>query len=1177
MGRAFKATKTLASACSDLEQDVSFIQEPYSLKNKIIGFPLRTKIIQYPENPKVAIIIHNDKITVFPIIIQQKIIITKLFWNSIETTVINCYLPPQGNIMPEILEIEKFLASTNEAANVLIVGDFNAKNELWGGNLTDKRGEEIFEFYSRHDLFMVNSSKSLPTFETANGRSWIDLTISSQSLYSQIKGWEVLEYNSDSDHRYIKIELFNVQAKKEKRLTAMGEIRVLKALEGDEWLLRKAEEDIRGSSQLEHILEQFYYKIDQLVKKFSKNVTSKGKEKPWWNPNLEIQRKKVRALRRRFQRCGSDLRDQFKKDYLAGLKDFQTNLEDAKTNSWKEYCGKHKSNPFAIPYKIAANKIKKSIIFQSMIQEDGETTKTREDTIRYILENLYEVATEDAEPSTGRQLHEQTPNTTSEIIKFTTGEVDHVVNNLRKNISPGPDKIKTPFIQTLYKIHKKFFLNIFNAAARLRYFPSRWKISKVVLIPKNKSQQSQDPQNFRPIAINSIFGKIFEKVLYHRYYYYFSINKLFPNNQFGFTYGKSAILALHNLKNNIVDTIQKKDNVVVISLDIKNAFGSINYDSVTNILIDLKVPHDIIKMIGHMLIDRRIIYEQEQNIEVKLAKGAPQGSPLSPFLWNLIISDLLTKEMPENTSIQAFADDVTLVVRGKSRIKIEREAAQALQIVENWSKNHGLRFSHHKCQFINIGKEYKNRSPVIKLGAHSIKRVQAMKILGVVFDNKLSFLPHLKEIKQKVTNITSGLAQFSGTDWGITPQQIRQIYTQSIERTIVYGSPIWYPPVHERNKKNIEKINKLKSIQRIPLMKIAKAFQTVSNDALNIICNIPPVHLTIEKENELFNILHSTRKIRVGEEQFGKDDIANKVDLSTIHPAKRKGYDYTKKIGIADYSFYTDGSEQEGGCGAAYVVQDRAGRTIKYRQIKLPVYSNNFEAETAAILEALIEIQTMNPNKHYQIITDSLSTLQALKNPNNANFFVHKIRVKLNEMENIKITLVYTKAHAGTQGNELADQLAKEAIREGLPYTTPISKSFVKKQLYKGSLEQWNTHWNTVGKQSYIYQWIKNIRHIPTFFPPGYWTTQAVTAHGRFPFYFHRFKITEGDKCPCGDDATSFDHYLDSCKLTENERRTLTKKFKNPSKSKPEIIKDKTLTGTIEQIVRLINDRVLQA
>lgn len=172
--------------------------------------------------------------------------------------------------------------------------------------------------------------------------------------------------------------------------------------------------------------------------------------------------------------------------------------------------------------------------------------------------------------------------------------------------------------------------------------------------------------------------------------------------------------------------------------------------------------------------------------------GAPQGSPLSPFLWNLIISELLNKQMPENTTIQALADDITLLIKGKSRSSLEKEAESALNIVYDWSIKNKLTFSNDKCEFINIGAEYKNRPPVIKLGNKSMKRVTQMKTLGVIFDNKLSFIPHLKEVKKKVINITAGFLKFSSIQGGMSPKQLRQIYIRSIERTIDYGSPIWY-------------------------------------------------------------------------------------------------------------------------------------------------------------------------------------------------------------------------------------------------------------------------------------------------------------------------------------------------------------------------------------------------
>lgn len=65
----------------------------------------------------------------------------------------------------------------------------------------------------------------------------------------------------------------------------------------------------------------------------------------------------------------------------------------------------------------------------------------------------------------------------------------------------------------------------------------------------------------------------------------------------------------------------------------------------------------------------------------------------------------------------------------------------------------------------------------------------------------------------------------------------------------------------------------------------------------------PPVYLTIQKENKLFNVLHSFEKFRLENQEFGKDHIAQKIDLSVIHPSERKRYEFSTKIGVADYNF----------------------------------------------------------------------------------------------------------------------------------------------------------------------------------------------------------------------------------------------------------------------------------
>ena len=45
-----------------------------------------------------------------------------------------------------------------------------------------------------------------------------------------------------------------------------------------------------------------------------------------------------------------------------------------------------------------------------------------------------------------------------------------------------------------------------------------------------------------------------------------------------------------------------------------------------------------------------------------MTKGCIQGSVCGPTFWNLILDDLLNIDLPEGCYIQAFADDVFLLV-----------------------------------------------------------------------------------------------------------------------------------------------------------------------------------------------------------------------------------------------------------------------------------------------------------------------------------------------------------------------------------------------------------------------------------------------------------------------------------------------------------------------------------
>lgn len=142
--------------------------------------------------------------------------------------------------------------------------------------------------------------------------------------------------------------------------------------------------------------------------------------------------------------------------------------------------------------------------------------------------------------------------------------------------------------------------------------------------------------------------------------------------------------------------------------------------------------------------------------------GSPQGSPLSPLLWNLMTAKLLNIKFPEGTYALAFADDISIVVKGKSRNEIEQKANTITNSIDKWATQMRVEFNAEKSHFITIGKQYNSHPPRIKIGGKRAKNVKEIKILGVIIDTKLSFLPHLEYIKNKVTYLTHQLSKFTG-------------------------------------------------------------------------------------------------------------------------------------------------------------------------------------------------------------------------------------------------------------------------------------------------------------------------------------------------------------------------------------------------------------------------------
>jgi len=135
----------------------------------------------------------------------------------------------------------------------------------------------------------------------------------------------------------------------------------------------------------------------------------------------------------------------------------------------------------------------------------------------------------------------------------------------------------------------------------------------------------------------------------------------------------------------------------------------------------------------------------------------------------------------------------------------------------------------------------------------------------------------------------------------------------------------------------------------------------------------------------------------------------------------------------------------------------------------------------------------------------------------------------------------WVKAHAGIEGNELADIQANRASTKGtIPETyTRIPKSVVVRHLKEESAMKWQTNWTQTTKGSTTKEYFPNIegRLKMKLYHTGNLTT-ILTGHGNIKAYLHRLHISEDPMCPCGKGEQT-EHIIYECKRLKKERDTL--------------------------------------
>ena len=735
--------------------------------------------------------------------------------------------------------------------------------------------------------------------------------------------------------------------------------------------------------------------------------------------------------------------------YRTGLKDYKNIIRTAKRSSWKSYVNKISS----IPSAARLHKVMKSLNSNpghlgSLKKPDGSFTSSPRDTLTTLAEALLPI-----DNSFAHSPIDPGPDHVNIINSLITpNRLRKVCMDMAPNKSPGPDNIRLNMINACWDSISPCLLHLFKHSLRLGITPDEWNEANGVVIAKPLKDDYTNVRAFRIISLTSTLQKIMEKLIIWYIEADIGLSNLTTDNQHGFKRNFSTDSALHKITNKIEFSLSAGNQALGLFLDIEGAFDNISYDAIYHNLNNSGIPITLCNWIYYM-VSHRVITLTLNGISITrtISRGCPQGGVLSPFLWNLTLNDLLSNHNLDTSFIQAFADDLSIIVGGIDIPTIRAICQRYLIIIDKWCTTIGVKLSSLKTQAIMFTrKRLWTLDKPLSLKGINIHLVNEVKYLGITLDSKLLWRPHIDATCNKAIRNLHTIRSACSKKWGLKPSYTQWIYEQIIIPALSHGSVVWSHIIDSRKWAT----NMLNHVQRSAILLITGAISSTPTCYLEVLTQLPPLDLRIHSSSlKTFLRLNITSSASNGlrdgklkshsillSDQIKK--ILPPLSLIDIAPASLNLTQsfitiiLERSLALVQIPLlhkldtlvgYTDGSVKNNLAGAGFILYLNSS-TISEHFIKLGNTTTIFQAELLAILHLCIHLSNSNHEaSELHICIDSKAVLHALSGTITRSHLIMDTLKALNFLSRtFSITLHWVPAHSGIQGNDLADTLANK-------------------------------------------------------------------------------------------------------------------------------------------------------
>ena len=187
--------------------------------------------------------------------------------------------------------------------------------------------------------------------------------------------------------------------------------------------------------------------------------------------------------------------------------------------------------------------------------------------------------------------------------EFTTEEVRKVIKDINVSKSPGLQDVSSFVVKETFTVLVKQITHLMNISVQSSILPTEWK--NALVIPTPKSGNLSLVQNYRPISLLPLPGKILEKLMHKQLMLYVDENSLLTKYQHGFRKGHSCIHSVAQLTNFIDKKMDSGTPTLAAFVDFRKAFDCVQHPILLQKLSCLGLAKSVIDWFRSYLTGRR--------------------------------------------------------------------------------------------------------------------------------------------------------------------------------------------------------------------------------------------------------------------------------------------------------------------------------------------------------------------------------------------------------------------------------------------------------------------------------------------------------------------------------------------------------------------------------------------